>query len=40
MKKLLQTKENMQLLKIKLKKLDIFDSIYFRDKSHFKDDGN
>ena len=40
MKKLLQTKENMQLLKIKLKKLDIFDSIYFRDKSHFEDDGN
>ena len=37
--KLLQIKQSIYLLKKQLKKLEIFDSSYFRDKSHFGDDG-
>ena len=38
-KKLLQTKTKLLLIKNELKKLKTFDSIYFRGKSHFEDDG-
>ena len=34
-----KTKQNMCLLKMNLKKLETFYSVYFRGKSHFEDDG-
>ena len=32
-------KQSIYLLKISLKKIETFDSIYFCGKGHFKDDG-
>ena len=37
--RLLQIKQNINLLKISFKQLKTFDSIYFRSKSNFEDDG-
>ena len=38
-KKLTQTRQNIYLLKINWKKLQTFELIYFRSKSHFDEDG-
>ena len=38
-RKITSNKTKHLLVKNKLKKLETFDSIYFRGKSHFEDDG-